>query len=146
VDDDRTRVELQAEVDAPRDLVFQLFSTAEGLRTWVDEAELDARLGGAVRIRLRDAVGVGTIVAFDSPQHVSFTWDWEGEPLGSRTVVAFDAIEHGEATHLTLRHVGLRGRRRLELHAELWKHWFERLTLAAHALARARPRGTSPSG
>jgi uncharacterized protein YndB with AHSA1/START domain len=139
MDDERTRVELQVEIDAPRELVFPLFATAEGLRAWVDEAEFEPRLGGAVRIRLHDSVGVGVIVALDPPQHVSFTWDWEGEPLGSRTVVAFDAIEHGAASHVTLRHVGLRGRRRLEVHAQLWTFWFERFALAARALARARP-------
>jgi uncharacterized protein YndB with AHSA1/START domain len=116
-----------------------LFATAEGLRTWVNEAEFDARVGGAVRLRLQDAVGLGTIVALDPPQHVSFTWDWEDEPLGSRTVVAFDAIEHGAGSHVTLRHVGIRGRRQLELHADLWKYWFERLRLAAQALSRAAP-------
>jgi uncharacterized protein YndB with AHSA1/START domain len=136
MDDDRTRVELQAEIEAPRDLVFALVATAEGLRAWVDEADFEPRVGGAVRIRFHDAVGVGTVVALDPPQHVSFTWDWEQEPLGSRTVVAFDAIAHGAATHLTLRNVGIRGPRRLELHAELWKHWFERLTLAAGTVSR----------
>jgi uncharacterized protein YndB with AHSA1/START domain len=134
MDDDRTRVELQAEIDAPRELVFALVATAEGLRTWVDEADLEPRVGGALRLRLHDSVGVGVVVALDPPQHVSFTWDWEQEPLGSRTVVAFDAIEHGAATHLTLRHVGIRGRRRLELHADLWKYWFERLKLVAAAV------------
>jgi uncharacterized protein YndB with AHSA1/START domain len=134
MDDDRTRVELQAEIDAPRELVFALIATAEGLGAWVDDADFEPRVGGAVRLRLHGAVGVGSVVALDPPQHVSFTWDWEQEPLGSRTVVAFDAIEHGAATHLTLRHVGIRGRRRLELHVDLWKYWFERLKLVAAAV------------
>jgi uncharacterized protein YndB with AHSA1/START domain len=140
VDDERTRVELQAEIDAPREAVFTLFATADGLRSWVDEAELEPRVGGSVRLQLHDAAGIGTIVSLAPPQHMSFTWDWEGEPIGTRTVVAFDAIEHGHATHLTLRHVGLRGRRTLEVHAELWSYWFERLRLAADALARTHPR------
>jgi uncharacterized protein YndB with AHSA1/START domain len=133
MDDDRTRVELQTEIDAPRDAVFPLLATSEGLSRWLDDAQLEERVGGAVRVQLRDAVGIGTVVALDPPQHISFTWDWEGEPLRTRTVVAFDAIEHGHATHVTLRHVGLQGRRALELHADLWSYWFERFRLVAAA-------------
>jgi uncharacterized protein YndB with AHSA1/START domain len=137
VDDERTRVELQAEVDAPRDLVFQLLATADGLSRWMNEAELDERVGGVIRLRLHDAWAVGTVVALDPPQHISFTWDWEAAPLRGRTVVALDAIEHGDATHVTLRHVGLRGRRRLEEHAELWRYWFARFESVANRLREA---------
>lgn len=125
------RVELQAEVAAPRDEVFRLLATGEGLATWLDEAELEAAVGTACRFRLRDAVAVGTVVALDPPQHVSFTWDWEDEPLGATTVVALDAIDHGARTHVTLRHVGFRSREQLELHEALWRHWFARFRVAA---------------
>ena len=123
---------MQAEVDAPREHVFPLVATADGLSRWVDEVELEERVGGAVRLRLADAVAAGSVVALDPPQHISFTFDWENAPLGARTVVAFDAIEHGHGTHVTLRHVGLRSRRQLEQHAELWRYWFERLLEAAN--------------
>jgi uncharacterized protein YndB with AHSA1/START domain len=130
VDDERTRVELQAELNAPREAVWPLLATADGLGRWLDHAEMDARVGGAVRLTLGDAAAVGSIVALDPPQHISFTWDWEGEPLGSRTVLALDAIEHGAATHVTLRHVGLRPGSQLEQHASMWRYWFGRLRLA----------------
>ena len=120
------RVELQAEVEAERQRVFQLVSTPDGLSTWTDGAELDARVGGPLRLRLREAVGEGSVLALDPPQHISFAWTWEGEPE-HRTILAFDAIDHGSRTHLTLRHVGLRDRRELEVHEALWRHWFDRL-------------------
>jgi uncharacterized protein YndB with AHSA1/START domain len=125
------RVELQAEVEAPREAVFRLVATTDGLAQWADEAELEARVGGALRLRLRDAVGLGTLVALDPPQHISFAWRWEDEPAMEQTVLAFDAIAHGDRTHLTLRHVGLRDPRRRDLHEELWRHWFGRLVEAA---------------
>ena len=134
MNDDRTRVELQAEIDAPRTEVFRLLATPEGLARWLDEAEMEPRVGAPVRFRLRDAIATGTVVAVDAPQHISFTWQWEGERSDGRTVVAFDAIEHGSRTHVTVRHVGLRRRRALELHAELWRYWFERFKAAAEAV------------
>ncbi len=136
MDDERTRVEVQGEVDAPREAVFGLLATAAGLGRWLDEAELEPRVGGRVRVRMRDAVATGNVVAVDPPQHISFTWDWEREPIGTRSVVAFDAIEHGARTHVTVRQVGLPSRRQLELHAELWRHWFGRFRAAANAVGR----------
>jgi len=129
--DERHSVELQAEVHAPRDMVWPLLSTADGLARWLDAAGFPSEVGGAVRLRMREAVAVGSLLAIDPPQHVSFTFDWEGDPIGRPTVVALDAIDHGDATHLTLRHVGLPAGRQLELHAALWRHWFERLIVAA---------------
>jgi uncharacterized protein YndB with AHSA1/START domain len=132
------RVELQAEVDAPREDVFALVSTAEGLRRWLDEADLEPHVGGAVRLRLRDAVVAGRILALDPPQHVSFGWDYPDEPLGTPSVVAFDAIEHGHRTHLTVRQVGFPSARSRDLHEALWRHWFPRLVQAASG-AEASP-------
>lgn len=128
------RVELQTEVDAPRALVYPLFATADGLRRWVDDAELEPRVGGAVRLRLRDGEAVGKVLAVAPPQHVSFTWDWPADPLGVLTVVAFDAIDHGARTHVTLRHVGLPSPEQVDLHTEMWRHWLTRFEAAARAL------------
>jgi uncharacterized protein YndB with AHSA1/START domain len=125
------RVELQAELDAMRTDVWPLAATADGLRRWLDGAELEARVGGDVRLRLLEAVVVGTVVALDPPQHISFSWDYAEDPLGYLTVVAFDAIEHGPRTHLTLRHVGFRSERQRLLHDALWRVWFGRLAAAA---------------
>jgi uncharacterized protein YndB with AHSA1/START domain len=137
------RVELQAEVAAPRVAVFQLVASAEGLSSWLDAADFTARVGGRVRLGLRDAVAVGTVLAFDPPQHVSFTWDWEDAPLGVTTVVAFDAIDHGDRTHLTVRHVGFRDARGYEAHDAMWRHWFGRLRLSADRLG-PKPEATHP--
>lgn len=130
------RVELQAEVDAPRELVFPLLATAEGLAQWLDEAKLEPRVGAPVRFRLRDAVAVGQVLAVDPPQHISFSWDWEGNPIGILTVVAFDAIDHGARTHVTFRHVGLPTRAQLEIHEEMWRYWRDRFVAATKALPR----------
>jgi uncharacterized protein YndB with AHSA1/START domain len=130
------RAELQCEIDAGREDVFALVSTTEGLRAWLDEAELESRVGGAVRLRLRDAEVVGKVLALDPPQHISFTWQWLDDAGLAPGIVAFDAIDHGARTHFTVRHVGLRDRWQVELHAELWRFWLRRLVMAARRLPR----------
>jgi len=124
------RVELQAEVDGHRADRFPLVSTVEGLRRWIDDATLDPRVGGGFRFRMLDGVAVGRLVALEPDQHVSYAWDWEDQPLGYPTTVAFDLIAHGSRTHLTLRHVGFRSRAQAELHDAMWRHWFARLVAA----------------
>ena len=136
--DDR-RIELQAEVDGHRADLFALVSSPEGMCRWLDGAQILAKPGSPVRLQLRDAVAVGTVLAVDAPQHLSIAWDWEGEPLGCPSVLAFDLIDHGSRTHLTLRHIGFPGRASTELHAALWRYWFERLVTAARALPVATP-------
>lgn len=128
------RVELQTEVDAPREFVFPLLATAEGLAKWLDEAELEPRVGGRVRVRLRDAVAVGKVLSVGPLQHISFSWEWEAEPLGVLTVVAFDAIDHGSRTHVTFRHVGLPTRAQVDLHDAMWRFWLERFEASVRAL------------
>ena len=130
------RVELQAEVDALRADVFPLLATADGLARWLDEAELDARVGGRARFRLRDGVAVGEVLALQPIQHISFTWDWEARPLGRSSVVAFDAIDHGKRTHVTFRHVGLPTPTQIDLHTEMWRYWIKRFEAAVGDLSR----------
>ena len=128
------RVELQTEVDAPRHLVFPLFATTAGLRQWLDAADLDSRVGGDLRVRMRDAQAVGKVVALDPPQHISFQWDWAEATLGAPSVVAFDAIDHGARTHVTLRHVGLPSREQVLLHEQMWRYWLTRFEEACRSL------------
>ncbi len=128
------RVELQTELDAPRTAVFALIATADGLRRWLDEADLDERVGGSVRLRMNQSTAHGEVLSLQPLQHISFTWDWVEEPLGRPSVVAFDAIDHGARTHVTIRHVGLPNARQVDLHIGLWEHWMERLIEAARGL------------
>jgi uncharacterized protein YndB with AHSA1/START domain len=134
------RVEQQAELAIPRERFFELVSTADGLARWLDDAELGGgrtQPGAPVRLRLRDAIVEGSIVAIDAPQHVSFSWNYPADPLPAPTVVAFDAIDHGARSHVTVRHVGFRSHRQVELHDALWRYWFARLRVAAESTPRS---------
>jgi uncharacterized protein YndB with AHSA1/START domain len=124
------RVERQLEVDAPRAAVYELFATEAGLRRWLDAAQLEPRVGGQLSVKMRDATAIGKVLALDPPQHASFTWEWQGQEGAPATVVAFDAIDHGARTHVTLRHVGLRTHAEADMHQELWRHWLDRFAQA----------------
>jgi uncharacterized protein YndB with AHSA1/START domain len=139
----RDRVELQTEVDAPRELVFPLLATADGLSQWLDAADVDARVGGEARFTLRDAHAVGRVVALDPPQHISFSWEWLDQPLGRPSVVAFDAIDHGARTWVTLRQVGLTTPQQVEIHEQMWRYWLERFVEATRALS-SKQESTHP--
>ncbi|MEP7378317.1 MAG: SRPBCC domain-containing protein [Chloroflexota bacterium] len=138
------RVELQLEVDASRDTVFALFATEIGLRQWLDAADLEPRVGGALRVRMRDASATGKVLAIDAPQHISYTWEWTGSGATHPMVVAFDAIDHGTRTHVTLRHTGLRTQAQLDLHNELWRYWLERFAQAVRDPAGPAPHEVVP--
>ena len=60
-----------------------LVSTQAGLALWLDEVEFELKVGAPVRFVLRDAEAHGEVLAIDAPQHVSWSWDWTGEPLGA---------------------------------------------------------------
>jgi uncharacterized protein YndB with AHSA1/START domain len=112
---------LTREFAAPRDLVFEAYSSAEHLKHWWGQAastitvcELDFRPGGAWRMVERDANGDeyafrGEVREVARPERIVQTFEWEGLPghisletvqfedLGGRTrVVAtsvFDSVE-----------------------------------------------------
>ena len=118
--------------------MFELVSTAAGLSRWLDAAELDTEVGGGFRFGMGESVAVGSVLALTAPQHISFGWDWEDQPLGISSVVAFDLIDHGERTHITLRHVGFPSVAQRRLHEDLWSHWFARLISLTKELPTAQ--------
>jgi uncharacterized protein YndB with AHSA1/START domain len=148
------RIELQAEVPGPREALFPLVATLDGLRRWLDGAELERgtgtadepdgaaqlEIGSRLRLRFHEGIAHARVVALDPPQHVSLSWSWEGEPPTGGGVVAVDLIAHGERTHMTLRHVGLVTSAAVALHEGIWRHWFGRLERAARSVGRAAAR------
>ena len=131
------RVELQAEVDVPRKALFGMVATQVGLAAWLADVEFRPEVGAPVRFLMRDAQATGEVLAVDPPQHVSWSLDWPEEPIGTLSVVAFDLVDHGRRTHITVRQVGFRTRAQRDLHEELWRYWFGRLLDAARRVVGA---------
>jgi uncharacterized protein YndB with AHSA1/START domain len=102
-------------IKAPPARVFAAWTRAEVLAQWfgphhtrVEQAEVDARIGGGFRIRLiedngdRHEVG-GRYIALEVEREIVFTWAWASMPeRESRVTVRFRPVE--DDTEVTLTH------------------------------------------
>lgn len=115
-------------VQAPRERVFDLFTTVDGLERWMArKAEVDLRPGGAWRWEHdNDMVSSGEYLEIDAPQRVRFTYGWETGPYadmapGSTEVeIRFD--ERDDGTQVTVTHTGVPTAFR-DAHVGGWSHF-----------------------
>jgi uncharacterized protein YndB with AHSA1/START domain len=126
--------EVTATIAASRAAVCECFTDPSAMVRWLGvDVVLDPNPGGELRIDVngRD-VAMGEFVEVEPPDHVQFTWGWEGNRdvgPGSGTVdVTFTAEEDG--TRVGLRHSGLPAEE-VERHAAAWRHYLDRLAVAA---------------
>lgn len=121
-------------IEASPATVFSYLVDADKFTRWMGmEAALDARPGGAYRVRMNQLgeTVAGTFVVVETDRRVVFTWGWEGAgsplpPGTSRVEVTLEP--QGTSTLVRLRHTGFRGRDHLRgLHAQGWAHYLPRL-------------------
>ncbi len=121
-------VDIEIDIEAPPHLVFDLFTTAEGLTQWMAaEASVDLRPDGSWRWVHDDGNACsGSYELVDRPHRLAFTYGWERgpfadvEPGTTRVDVTFAPAGAGTRVHLT--HTGL-GAERTEQHAGGWTHF-----------------------
>ncbi len=110
---------------------------------------LDPNPGGELRIEVNDRdVAMGEFVEVEPPDHVQFTWGWDGSdrvPPGSSTVdVSFTANDDPEGgTVVDLRHRDL-PEAEAARHTEGWRHSLARLALAAAGVDPGVDPGRDP--
>ena len=94
--------------------MFDAWTSEEVLRRWwqaerdweTTEAEVDLRVGGAVRVVMRDPAkdaeygGGGIYTEIDPPTRLAFTWLWDGDTR--QTLIEIDFEETDGATTVTL--------------------------------------------
>ncbi|MEX0893221.1 MAG: SRPBCC domain-containing protein [Gemmatimonadota bacterium] len=129
-------------VNAPRERVFDAWTTPERLQAWcapqgmeIPLAEVDLRVGGAFRIRMRAPDGnvhsaTGTYREIDRPGRLVFTWRWEEQPEhggSTDTIVTVELHERGDATEVILRHEGFPEEAQATEHTKGWTSILERL-------------------
>lgn len=117
VDDSTLRIERTYQ--APIERVFDAWTSPEVMRRWwqaergwaTSAAEVDLRVGGAVRVVMHDPVkdaehgGGGLYTEIDRPHRLAFTWLWDRDTR--RTLIEIDFVESGGATTVRFTHSGL---------------------------------------
>jgi uncharacterized protein YndB with AHSA1/START domain len=136
--DDKT-LRLQRSFRAPAAAVFEAWTSEEVLRRWwhtehgweTSEAEVDLRVGGTVRVVMRDPEqnvaygGGGTYTEVDPPRRLAFTWTWDGDARS--TLIELDFDERDGVTTVRFIHSGLWDDEAVRSHEDGWGKLFDML-------------------
>jgi uncharacterized protein YndB with AHSA1/START domain len=138
VTDART-LHIERTFQAPVEAVFDAWTSEEVLRRWwytehgweTSEAEVDLRVGGVVRVVMRDPGkdvehgGGGNYTEIERPTRLAFTWIWDGDTRGTLVELAFE--ETDGATTVSFTHSGLWDEEAVRSHEDGWGKLFDRL-------------------
>ena len=135
---------------APARAVFDAWTSEEVLLRWwrvgddweTTEAEVDLRVGGVVRVVMRDPDkdaeygGGGNYTEIEPPTRLAFTWTWDGDTR--QTLIEIDFEEADGVTTVSFTHSGLWDEEALRAHED---GWGKLLVNLERALAAAGPAG-----
>jgi uncharacterized protein YndB with AHSA1/START domain len=127
---------------APAEAVFEAWTSEEVLRRWfhaehdweTPEAQVDLRVGGAVRVVMRDPAqgrevgGGGNYTLIEPPTRLAFTWTWDGEDRQTLIELAF--LEAEGMTTVRMTHSGLRDEESVGRHEYGWGNCLDNLEVA----------------
>jgi len=138
-------LQIERSYKAPAARVFEAWTSEEVLRRWfhaepdweTPAAEVDLRVGGDVRVVMRDpdggkeVGGGGRYTEIEPPTRLAFTWTWDGEDR--ETLIELDFEEAEGVTTVRMTHSGLRDHESARRHEYGWGNCLDNL---AEALAR----------
>jgi uncharacterized protein YndB with AHSA1/START domain len=147
---DETTLQIERTFQAPAQAVFDAWTSEEVMRRWfhgehaweTPVAEVDLRVGGAVRVVMRDPEkdvehgGGGRYTEIEPPTRLAFTWTWDDDPR--ETLIEIEFVEAGGATTVRFTHRDLRDLESVESHEGGWNNAFDNLE---RALERERAEG-----
>jgi uncharacterized protein YndB with AHSA1/START domain len=124
---------------APAQAVFDAWTSEQVMRRWwhaehdweTTEAEVDLRVGGTVRVVMRDPGknaeygGGGRYTEIDPPRRLAFTWIWDGND--TRQLIEIDFEENGGVTTVRFTHRDLWNEEAVRSHEEGWNNCFDNL-------------------
>lgn len=137
---------------APAEAVFDAWTSEEVIRRWwqaergweTTEAEVDLRVGGVVRVVMRDPAkdveygGGGRYTEVEPPRRLAFTWIWDGDTR--RTLIELDFEEADGVTTVRFTHSGLWDEDAVRSHERGWGRIFDNLARTVEA-SRGRSHG-----
>jgi len=137
---------IERSFQAPAQAVFDAWTSEEVLRRWfygqpgweTPEAQVDLRLGGDVRVVMRDPVagaehgGGGHYTVIEPPRRLAFTWTWDSDDA-RETLIELEFEEAEGVTTVRMTHSGLRDQESVIDHESGWTVCFENLNRALRA-------------
>lgn len=138
----KTTLRMKRTYEAPAEQVFDAWTSEEVLRRWfrgrrgfdTPEAEVDLRVGGALRVVMRDPEkgveygGGGHYTEIEPPDRLAFTWVWDDET--HETLIEIDFEEADGATTVHFHHSGLWSEEAVRSHERGWGVCFDNLERA----------------
>jgi uncharacterized protein YndB with AHSA1/START domain len=135
-------LQIQRSYHAPAAAVFEAWTSEEVLRRWfhaerdweTPEAQVDLRVGGAVRVVMRDpdqgkeVGGGGRYTEIEPPNRLAFTWTWDGEER--QTLIELDFEEAEGQTTVRMTHSGLHDEEAVSRHEYGWNNCLANLERA----------------
>lgn len=135
-------LQIERSYQAPAAAVFEAWTSEEVLRRWfhaerdweTPEAQVDLRVGGAVRVVMRDpdqgkeVGGGGRYTEIEPPNRLAFTWTWDGEDR--QTLIELDFEEAEGLTTVRMTHSGLRDEEAVSRHEYGWSNCLANLERA----------------
>ena len=128
-------LELVRDFDAPPEMVFEAWTNAEALRTWMGpesrtcpNADINPVVEGAYSIPMESEDGqvdtvVGHYTRIEPPHFLAFSWSWmqEDGSIGHPMHVSleFERLE-GNRTRMTMLHINLIDETSRDNHSEGW--------------------------
>jgi uncharacterized protein YndB with AHSA1/START domain len=129
-------LQLSRRFAAPRERVFDAWTSPEVLRRWwaaggdwaCPLAEVDLREGGRYRLAMQNPEGevrtvAGEYVEVNRPGRLAYTWAWELEDgsTGAETLVGVDFRTDGDGTEVVLTHRGFADEEAKAMHEHGWE-------------------------
>jgi uncharacterized protein YndB with AHSA1/START domain len=135
-------LQIERQLRAPAAAVFEAWTSEEVLRRWfhaehdweTPEAQVDLRVGGAVRVVMRDPAagrevgGGGHYTVIEPPRRLAFTWTWDGED--QETLINLSFEEAAGTTTVRMTHSGLRDSESVRRHEHGWSNCLDNLERA----------------
>ena len=139
---ERPTLRMERTFAAPAERVFEAFTSEEVLRRWfhagadweTPEAQVDLRVGGEVRIVMRnphkgeDYGARGRYTEIDPPRRLAFTWLWDDDDLDQvEQLIEIDFSESDGQTTIRFAHRDLWDDEAVADHEDGWTKVFDNL-------------------
>ncbi len=132
-------VRIERTFDAPAEKVFDAWTSPEVIKRWFrpaegwqePSAEVDLRVGGKVRVVMRDPDGEpveawGEYTLIERPHRLAFTWTFQDDPSNEQ-LIELEFAERDGMTTVVFVNSDISERRRRDAQYEGWSTCFDEM-------------------